>query len=117
MDGQEVMEKHLIKIFLLLKEILVIKIIKLTGKQFLMNNLWIKWWNTRENAVTTYTVESESFSLLVPTKKGYTFIGWYDNPKFTVEVIAQIEKGSWDNRKYYAKWENICFTRMLLFLT
>ena len=36
LDGQEAMEKHLIKIFLLLKEILEIKIINLTGKQFLM---------------------------------------------------------------------------------
>lgn len=50
-----------------------------------------------------YTID-ETFILEAPTKEGYTFEGWYDNPAFTGEKITSIEKGTTGNKKFYAKF-------------
>ena len=39
-----------------------------------------------------------------PTRKGYTFVGWYKNSKFTGEKITKIKPWITGNQKYYAKW-------------
>lgn len=39
-----------------------------------------------------------------PTRKGYTFKGWYSNSKLTKKV-TYIAKGSSGNKTFYAKWE------------
>lgn len=50
----------------------------------------------------TYTEESD-FALKAPTKKGYTFAGWYSDAKFTKKV-TQIKKGTKGDKTLYAKW-------------
>ncbi|MDR2973822.1 MAG: discoidin domain-containing protein, partial [Propionibacteriaceae bacterium] len=52
----------------------------------------------------SYTVESESFTLVNPTRSGYTFVGWTGTglaePTMTVTVV----KGSVGERAYVAQW-------------
>lgn len=57
------------------------------------------------NNLDTYTILSNDFTYQVPTKEGYTFIGWYDNPDFTGNIVETLLKGSYGNRTLYAKWE------------
>ena len=57
------------------------------------------------NNVNSYTVESETFTLLAPERDYCIFKGWYSDADLTVEASATIEKGSYGNRVYYAKWE------------
>lgn len=46
---------------------------------------------------------SKTIALKNPTKKGYTFQGWYLDSNFT-KKITTIAKGSKGNKKLYAKW-------------
>ena len=39
-----------------------------------------------------------------PTKEGYTFGGWYDNPDFTGEAITALPEGYHGDVTLYAKW-------------
>lgn len=55
-------------------------------------------------AITTYTIETSTFNLPIPTRTNYAFVGWYDNSSFTGNRITQIAKGSYENKTYYAKW-------------
>jgi uncharacterized repeat protein (TIGR02543 family) len=55
-------------------------------------------------AITTYTIETSTFNLPIPTRTNYAFVGWYDNSSFTGNRITQILKGSYGNKTYYAKW-------------
>ena len=73
---------------------------------------------------TQYTIESDTMYLKNPTRRGYNFLGWiggnYDedirvgdginkdipNPKENIEI----EKGSYGNRIYTAKWEEIVYS-------
>ena len=57
-----------------------------------------------ENAPTSYTIETNTITLGTPTKKGYTFGGWYDNSWFVGTAVTQITKGSTGNKEYWAKW-------------
>ena len=54
-----------------------------------------------------YTIESDKFTLPIPEKQGFTFIGWYDNEGFTGEPIAELHKGSTGNKSFHAKWEQL----------
>jgi len=38
-----------------------------------------------------------------PVRKGYTFKGWYSDPKFKKKV-TKIASGSTGSRKLYARW-------------
>ena len=51
----------------------------------------------------TYDVTTATIKLKTPTKKGYTFAGWFSDSKFKKKV-TQIAKGSTGNRTLYAKW-------------
>jgi len=51
-----------------------------------------------------YTVETPTFSLMTPTRTGYTFVGWY-TAKVDGEKVTQIEQGTTGNKTYYARWE------------
>lgn len=55
-------------------------------------------------ATTQYTIDSSNILLLVPTKTGYSFDGWYDNEQFSGSKIEQIAQGSSGTKHYYAKW-------------
>ena len=58
---------------------------------------------TSESLPTEYTVE-DSFTLPNPTRKGYTFDGWYLNGDFAGERITSIVKGTTGNMTLRAKW-------------
>ncbi len=51
-----------------------------------------------------YTIESDTITLLTPTRLGYTFAGWYSDEDKTVKV-TEIAKGSTGDKTLYAKWE------------
>ncbi len=57
---------------------------------------------------TTYNCLTEDFTLIAPTKLGYSFLGWeYDNATSTSVVIRQ---GSTGNRNYKAVWTETMYT-------
>ena len=57
-----------------------------------------------------YTPEDESFSLVNPTRLGYTFIGWIGADLDAPTMAVTIEKGSFGNRRYYANWQGNPYT-------
>ncbi|MDX9692494.1 MAG: InlB B-repeat-containing protein, partial [Acholeplasmataceae bacterium] len=54
--------------------------------------------------ILNYTVESEFFYLVEPTKEGYDFAGWYKSSNFSGEPISSITKGSIGILTLYAIW-------------
>lgn len=58
--------------------------------------------NSRSNPAG-YTVRSRTIVLKNPVRKGYTFKGWYSDPKFKKKV-TKIASGSTGSRKLYARW-------------
>ena len=50
----------------------------------------------------TYTIESNTITLLNPTRTGYTFAGWYSDENKT-EKVTEIAKGSTGDKTLYAK--------------
>ncbi len=56
-------------------------------------------------AVTSYNIETETFSLPIPTRENYNFEGWYTSSDFSGSAVTQIVKGSTGDKYYYAKWE------------
>ena len=59
-----------------------------------------------EISSSVYTIE-EKFELPKPTKEGYEFRGWYDNPEFTDSRVTVIPAGSTGDKTFWAKWEKI----------
>ena len=57
------------------------------------------------NGKLSYTIADETYTLPIPTRTGYNFIGWYDNSNFTGEPITEIPQGSMGDKTYYAKFE------------
>lgn len=53
---------------------------------------------------TSYTVEDGSFALNAPSRKGYTFDGWYSNEDFSGEKTESVNCSLATNLKFYAKW-------------
>jgi len=53
---------------------------------------------------TSYTVESASITLPVPSKNRYIFCGWYDNSGLTGSEVTSILHGSTGNKTFWAKW-------------
>jgi len=41
----------------------------------------------------------------VPTRNGYTFKGWHNNPHFLGDTTSYLPSGSYGNRRYYARWQ------------
>ena len=52
---------------------------------------------------TTYSKSTETIILKNPTRKGYTFAGWYSDSAYKNQV-TQIPKGSNGNKTLYARW-------------
>ena len=56
------------------------------------------------DAVTEYTVMTETFRLPTPTKVGFSFAGWYEDASFSGSAITEIEQGSTGDKEFHAKW-------------
>ena len=54
---------------------------------------------------SSYNIEDDTITLLVPRKTGSTFLGWYDTSDFSGNVVTEISSGSSENKTLYAKWE------------
>ena len=61
-----------------------------------------------EEYTVDYLLEEMVFGLEVilpiPSREGYFFAGWYDNPEFNGDRIYKVEAGETPAEKYYAKW-------------
>ncbi len=55
----------------------------------------------------SYTIESETFTLNNPTKKGYVFAGWKEGTSETANTTATINKGTTGNKSFTATWTPI----------
>ncbi len=55
--------------------------------------------------ITSYNVETNSFTLTNPTKSGYTFTGWTGSNGTTPQTTVTISKGSTGDRSYTAHWD------------
>jgi len=53
---------------------------------------------------TSYTIETENFTLNNPTKTGYTFAGWTGTNGATPQTIVSISQGIVGDRSYTANW-------------
>ncbi len=56
-----------------------------------------------------YTIESDTFTLVNPERKGYAFVGWRetDSSDETAVENLSIEKGSFGNKSFKAVWESL----------
>ena len=85
--------------------------------------LWAKWtpitysitYNAGEGATfstdkNSFTIESETITLDVPTRKGYTFGGWYNNSALTGNAVTTIAHGSTGDVELWAKWTSNTYT-------
>jgi len=61
---------------------------------------------TNTNA-TTYTIETETFTIENLAKTGYTFDGWYSDVELQTAATTTIAKGSTGDLDFYAKWTAI----------
>lgn len=59
---------------------------------------------------TTYTIETETFTLTNPTKPGYAFKGWQSGDESAVAQAVTIEKGTTGNKTYTAIFEQETYT-------
>ena len=56
---------------------------------------------------TSYTVETETFTLINPTKELYSFTGWTESNGGTANTNITITKGSTGNKVYTANWKSM----------
>lgn len=56
------------------------------------------------NQKTSYTVE-DTFDLVIPSKTGYSFLGWTGSNGNTIQKIVTIPKGTTGNLSYSANWD------------
>ena len=52
----------------------------------------------------SYTVDTETFTLPIPTKEGYTFLGWTGSNGSVPQTSAAIDKGSIGSKSFKANW-------------
>ena len=65
---------------------------------------------TQTNPKTTYNIETATFTLVNPTKTGYTFAGWTGSNGTTPQTSVSITKGSTGNKTYTANWTANTYT-------
>ena len=56
------------------------------------------------DTINTYTIESDSFTLIRPKRTGYIFVGWTGTNGDEPQRVVTIEKGSIGDRTYTANW-------------
>ena len=54
---------------------------------------------------TTYTIDTPSFTLVNPTREGYTFAGWTGTGIGSTATTVTVAQGSTGNRSYTATWQ------------
>ena len=59
---------------------------------------------------TTYNVETATFTLINPTRDGYTFVGWTGSNGSTPQTTVTIPTGSTGNLSYTANWTPITYS-------
>lgn len=57
------------------------------------------------NNPTEYNVQTNTFTLGIPVRKGYKFLGWTGTNGGDPQETVEIPKGSFGNREYVANWE------------
>ena len=67
-----------------------------------------------EENPTTYTVETETFTLHNPTRENYTFTGWTGTGLSGETEQVTVAKGSTGNRAYKANWELTTFADAII---
>ena len=67
-----------------------------------------------EENPTTYTVETETFTLHNPTRENYTFTGWTGTGLSGETEQVTVTKGSTGNRAYKANWELTTFADAII---
>ena len=60
-----------------------------------------------ETPVDKYNIETADLTLPIPSRTGYTFVGWFDNDQLSGEAIDCIPLGSHGDKVFYAKWQTI----------
>ena len=77
---------------------------------------WIKTYNITyhlgggENAESNPQTFSEKIlplTLAAPTREGFTFAGWYQNPAYSGNQVTKIDVGTEKNVSLWAKWDAI----------
>ena len=58
----------------------------------------------------TYTIETPTFTLNNPTKKGYTFTGWTGSNGTTKQKTVKVEKGSTGDKEFTANYSINTYT-------
>lgn len=59
--------------------------------------------NANDN-IETYQSSDETFNLLVPTKEGYDFMGWYLDADFSTSMLTAITQGTTGDIELWASW-------------
>ena len=57
-----------------------------------------------------YTIESDTFTLINPTKDCYVFVGWTGSNGTTPQTSITINKGSIGNKTYTANWDYVGYS-------
>lgn len=81
--------------------------LKLTPVEYTITYILEEGCVNNEANPTIYTIESDDITLLNPNKELYYFVGWYDNPQYSGEIVTKITTGSIGNKTYYAKFHNV----------
>jgi M6 family metalloprotease-like protein/uncharacterized repeat protein (TIGR02543 family) len=58
----------------------------------------------------SYTPLSDTITLPIPTRDGYSFNGWFDNVNFTGSAVIEIVTGSNGDKEFWAKWSPDIYT-------
>ena len=67
-------------------------------------------WPGGQSHPETYSAETATFTLINPTRNGYTFAGWTGSNGDTPQLTVTIPKGSSGNLNYTAHWSLATFT-------
>ena len=62
------------------------------------------------NNPATYTIEDATFTLVNPTREGYTFVGWTGSNGNSPQTTVTIPAGSTGDREYTAHWAPTVYT-------
>lgn len=55
--------------------------------------------------LSSYTVETPTFTLNNPIRSGYTFVGWMGTDIASVQLTVTVTQGELGNRAYTANWQ------------